>query len=77
MAKVNIAAEMLEKHTDEELIEFLYSEMTGVMKNYRNSMEQKMPEICWASMRNLDLIADVLMLMKRRNQARQVQNDML
>lgn len=73
MAKVNIEAEMLFNHTDEEIIEFLDSMMTGVLKNYRTAISANQPEILWGNLGDISLVASLIREMKKRNATRQAQ----
>lgn len=75
MAKVNIEAEMLFNHTDEEIIEFLDSMMTGVLKNYRTAISANQPEILWGNLGDISLVASLIREMKKRNTTRQAQKN--
>lgn len=74
MAKINPVAEMLQTHSDSEIIEHLYRLMVGVAKNYKVSVEKKAPEITWASLGDIDSVLSVLQAMYKRDQARLAQS---
>lgn len=77
MAKVNIVAELSANHSDEEIIEYLDTLATGVLKNYRVSLEKGQPEILWGNLGDITLIATIIRELKKRNVARQSQNEVL
>lgn len=71
MTKVNIEAELLANHTDEEIIEYMDGIMTGVLKNYKTSITANQSEILWGNLGDISLVTSLLRGMKRRNIARQ------
>lgn len=71
MTKVNIEAELLANHTDEEIIEYMDGIMTWVLKNYKTSITANQSEILWGSLGDISLVTSLLRGMKRRNIARQ------
>lgn len=70
MAKVNTTAELISSHSDEELIEHLSGVMTGVLKNYKVSLEKGDSNILWANLGDLSLVSGVLRGLHKRNQER-------
>ena len=73
MAKINIEAEMLSNHTDEEIIDFLDGLMTGLLKSYRAVLEKGQPETLLGNFGDVSLAAIVIREMKKRNTSRQAQ----
>ena len=67
MAKVDIVKELLEKHTDEEIIAYLDSMATGLLQNYRTATKQNQPQLLFGNLGDLVMIASVLRAMKQRN----------
>lgn len=67
MAKVDIVRELLEKHTDEEIIAYLDSMATGLLQNYRTATKQNQPQLLFGNLGDLVMIASVLRAMKQRN----------
>ena len=77
MAKISIVADMLDKHTDAEIIEHLYRVMNGVSKNYAISVKEKCPELLWGNLGDIEQVAAILCAMYKRNQERQAQSNMI
>lgn len=71
--KVDIIGEMLSKHTDPEIIEYLYRCMIGVMKNYRIALEKGNTETLWASVADIEQTTSILGAMHKRNEERLAQ----
>ena len=67
MAKVDIVKELLEKHTDEEIIAYLDNMATGLLQNYRTATKQNQPQLLFGNLGDLVMIASVLRAMKQRN----------
>lgn len=67
MAKVDIVKELLEKHTDEEIIAYLDSMATGLLQNYRTATKQNQPQLLFGNLGDLVMIASVLRAIKQRN----------
>lgn len=67
MAKVDIVRELLEKHTDEEIIAYLDNMATGLLQNYRTATKQNQPQLLFGNLGDLVMIASVLRAMKQRN----------
>ena len=72
MAKINLVDEVL-KHTDEEIIEYLYGIAAGLHRQY-NSVED--PQWLLASCGEVDQIYAVLRGLKQRNDSRKVENSL-
>lgn len=75
MAKINLEAEILANHTDEEIIEYLDGIATGLLKNYRIALEKGQSEVLWGNLGDITLVAAVVREMKKRNATRQAQRD--
>lgn len=73
MAKINPITEMMQTHSDPEIIEYLYRLMVGVLKNYKNSVSSKTPEMTWASLGDIENVVSTLQAMYKRDQARLAQ----
>lgn len=67
MAKVDIVKELLEKHTDEEIVAYLDNMATGLLQNYRTATKQNQPQLLFGNLGDLVMIASVLRAMKQRN----------
>lgn len=73
MAKINPITEMMQTHSDPEIVEYLYRLMVGVLKNYKNSVSSKTPEMTWASLGDIENVVSTLQAMYKRDQARLAQ----
>lgn len=73
---INIVGELIEKHSDEEIIEHLDSIMTGVVKNYKTALEKNQPEVLWGNLGDLSLVASIVRGLKKRNDVREAQKEM-
>ena len=73
MAKINPITEMMQNHSDPEIVEYLYRLMVGVLKNYKNSVSSKTPEMTWASLGDIENVVSTLQAMYKRDQARLAQ----
>lgn len=74
--KIDIVKEMLEKHSDEEVISYLDSVITGLLQNYRTATKQNQPELLYGNLGDLAMIAAIIRAMKQRNEARESQKQM-
>lgn len=74
--KVEIVKELLEKHSDEEIIAYLNKVANGVAKNYQTSLEAKQPEVLWGNLGDVVLLASILKAMNKRNEDREAQKQM-
>lgn len=68
--KVNIVAETIGNHSEEEIIEHLSSVMTGVLKNYKIAVEKSNPVLLFANLGDISQVASVLRGLHKRNQER-------
>lgn len=68
--KVNITTELLNNHSDEEIIEHLSSVMAGVLKNYKIAVEKSDPVLLFANLGDISQVASVLRGLHKRNQER-------
>lgn len=71
MAKVDISAELLATHSDEELTEFLDLVLSGVLRNYQSALKADQPDILFGSLGDIVLVSSIVREMKKRNTARQ------
>ena len=69
--KVDIVSELLNNHSDEEIIAYLDSLATGILQNYKTATKQKQPELLYGNLGDIVLIASVIRSMKQRNDARE------
>lgn len=69
---VNIEKELLEKHTDQEIIVFLHKVMAGVVKNYNSGLSANSSKYLWGSFADIVMVKSILSEMKQRNEAIEV-----
>lgn len=75
---INIVEDMLAKHSDTEIIEYLYDEITEVARIYKLTSDNKLPaEHLWATTYDILEIREILKALHRRNQERQAQAGMV
>lgn len=74
--KIDIVREMLEKHSDDEVIAYLDSVVTGLLQNYRTATKQNQPELLYGNLGDLVMVASIIRAMKNRNDAREAQKEM-
>ncbi len=77
MSKVNITEELLSNHSDEEVIEFVDSMMTGILQNYKTALKTNSAEVLWGNLGDISLIASLVREMRKRNAARQAQQKVI
>ena len=68
---VDLEKELLEKHTDPEIIAFLYKVMGGVVKNYNNGLTANSANYLWGSFADVVMVRSILGEMKQRNDAKE------
>ena len=65
--RIDIVKELLERHTDEEIIAYLDNMATGILQNYRTATKQNQPQLLFGNLGDLVMITSVLRAMKQRN----------
>lgn len=70
---INVVGEMIEKHSDEEIIAHLDKVMSGIVKNYTIALDKENSNILWANLGDLTQVASILRGLKKRNEAREIQ----
>lgn len=70
MSKIELTTEILDKHTEAEIIEHLTKTMGGVVQNYKVAFQSGRSDAIWGSFGDIMLVYDFLREMKRRNDAR-------
>lgn len=70
---ISLEKELLEKHTDEEIIAFLYKVVSGITKNYSSGLSTNNSNFLWGSYGDIVLVRSILGEMKQRNDAIEAQ----
>lgn len=73
---MDIAKDIVDKYTTEQIIAYLDHLMGGVRQNYRTALKVCKSEPLWISMGNIAQVKEVLQEMKKRNDARDAQKQM-
>lgn len=75
---MNIAKDIVDKYTTEQIIAHLDNIMTGVLQNYRTSVKAGQPQMTWGSIGDIAQAKEILREMKQRNDAREaIKQDMV
>lgn len=72
---INVVGEIIEKHSDEEIIAHLEKIVAGVVKNYTVALDKGNSDILWANLGDLTQVASILRGMRKRNEAREAQKE--
>ena len=65
--------DMLNRHSDAEIIQYLYTKATGVQQGYRKALKDKSPEYIWSMVGDQAEITAILGRIHKRNQERLAQ----
>lgn len=68
---INVVGELIEKHSDDEIIAYLDKIISGVVKNYNTSLEKGDSNILWSNLGDLVQVAAILRGLRKRNEARE------
>lgn len=68
---VDLEKEIINNHSDEEVIAFLYKVMGGVVKNYNSGLTANNPNYLWGSFADVVMVKSILGQMKQRNDAKE------
>lgn len=71
--KVDLVKELLDKHSDEEIIAYLSKVTHGLVQNYQAAIKVNQPEILFGNLGDLTLVSEILKAIKQRNEAREAQ----
>lgn len=64
---MDIAKDIVDKYTTEQIIEHLNSVMGGILMNYRTSLKQNQPQAIWGSLGDIVQTKSILHEMNKRN----------
>lgn len=75
---INLIEDMLAKHNDAEIVEYLYRQMQTVDKYYDGVIAEGMDaNLLLTQTETISLVADTLKALHKRNQERQAQANMV
>lgn len=66
---IDIEQELVNNHSDVDIIAFLDRTTTGLLQNYNNALKLRSPELLWGSYGDIIFVASVIRKMKQRNDA--------
>lgn len=64
--KISIANELVQRHSDQEIIEFLSKTTRGLVQNYKVAVEKGDSSILFANLGDLTMVASILAELDRR-----------
>lgn len=64
---MNLAGDLLDKYTTEQVTAYLDKLAAGVLKNYQAAIKVNQPQILFGSLGDVAQIRDILHEMKKRN----------
>lgn len=70
---VSIEKELLEKHSDQEIVAFLYKVVSGIVKNYNSGLAANSSKYLWGSFGDIVMVKAILGQMKQRDEAIEAQ----
>ena len=68
---MDIAKDIVDKYTTEEIIAHLDSVMGGVLLNYRTAIKANQPQVLFGNMGDISQIKGILHEMRKRDDARE------
>lgn len=68
---MNIAKDIVDKYTIEQIVAYLDNIMSGILQNYRTSVKAGQPQMTWGSVGDIAQAKEILHELKRRNDARE------
>lgn len=74
---MDIAKDIVDKYTTEQVIAHLDHLMGGVTQNFRTGLKVCKSEPLWISMGDIEQVKEILHEMKTRNDAREAVKDMV
>lgn len=67
---MNLAGDLLDKYTPEQVTAYLDKLAAGILKNYQTAIKVNQPQILFGSLGDVAQIRDILHEMKKRNDER-------
>lgn len=64
---MNLASDLLDKYTFEQVTAYLDKLAAGILKNYQTAIKVNQPQILFGSLGDVAQIRDILHEMKKRN----------
>lgn len=67
---MDIAKDVVDKYSTEQIIAYLDSLVAGVLQNYKTSLKANQPQITWGSIGDIAQVRSILHEMKKRDEAK-------
>lgn len=67
---MNLASDILDKYSPEQVTYYLDSVLSGVLKNYKVAIEKNMPELLFACLGDITQVRGIIHEMKKRDEER-------
>lgn len=77
MAKIDISSELVLNHSDDELVEFLDSVLSGVLRNYQSALKTGQSDFLFGNLGDIVLVSSIVREMKKRNTARKTPSEVV
>ena len=68
---MDIAKDIVDKYSSEQIVVYLDSIMAGVLKNYRTAVEKGTTELLFANLGDIAQVRSVLHEIRKRDEARE------
>lgn len=68
---MNIAKDIVDKYTTEQIVDYLYTTLSGVLQNYKASIRAYQPQVTWGSIGDIAQAKEILHEIKKRNDAKE------
>lgn len=68
---MNLASDLLDKYTPEQVTAYLNKLSSGILKNYQTAIKLNQPQILFGSLGDVAQLRDILYEMNKRNQERE------
>lgn len=73
---MDIAKDIVDKYTTEQIVEYLDKLSAGVLKNYQTAIKVNQPQILFGDLGDIAQMRSILHEMNKRNQEREALKDM-
>lgn len=65
---MNVAKDIVDKYTTEQIIKHLDGVMAGILMNYRASIKANQPQVLYGSLGDISQVREILHEMHKRNE---------
>lgn len=73
---MDIAKDIVDKYSEEQIIAYLDKLLAGVLKNYQTSAKVNQPHLLWGNLGDIEMARGILHEIKSRNDAREAMKQM-